>query len=88
MGQIVSGQVVTFFGMRYVVPTVHAWPSTILAVNLGAAVIPVLLSVYLLVRNAMYGAALVGVAIVTAVVHRLAYAVPGVGVGSRCSSPR
>src|SRR5262245_40620254 len=30
--QIVSDRVVTFFGMRYVVPVVQSWPGTILAV--------------------------------------------------------
>jgi len=79
-GQIVSGRVVTFFGMRHVVPAVHAWRNTILAVNLGGAVIPVLLSLYLVAKNVMYGPALVSVAIVTVVVHRLAQPVPGVGI--------
>ena len=35
-----SGQIVDFFGMRYVVPLVTSWPGTVLAVNVGGAVIP------------------------------------------------
>ncbi|MDU6378380.1 MAG: DUF1614 domain-containing protein, partial [Bradyrhizobium sp.] len=35
-----SGEVIDFFGMQYVVPLVHQWPGTLLAVNIGGAVIP------------------------------------------------
>src|ERR1044071_6814540 len=31
--RVVSGQVVDFFGMRYVVPVVASWPGTVIAVN-------------------------------------------------------
>ncbi len=48
--QIVSGQEVPFFGMHYVIPVVFEWPDTIVAVNVGGAVIPGLLSLYLLLR--------------------------------------
>src|SRR3954463_4748773 len=43
--QILSGQE-DFFGVRYVVPVVE-WPGTILAVNVGGALIPSLMSLYL-----------------------------------------
>ena len=43
-GQVVSGEVISFFGMDYVVPTVTNWPGTVIAVNVGGAVIPGLLS--------------------------------------------
>ena len=48
---IVSGEETPFFGMRYVIPVVVNWPGTVIAVNVGGAVIPTLLSLYLLVRN-------------------------------------
>ena len=80
--RVVSGQEVTFIGMRYVIPLVEEWPRTIIAVNVGGAVIPTLLSLYLLVKTEMYGRALVGVAIVTTIVHGLAY--PSTGWGSLC----
>src|ERR1700692_408078 len=39
-GQTVqSGQIVDFFGMQYVVPLVVASPGTVIAVNVGGAVI-------------------------------------------------
>ena len=77
---VVSGQEVTFFGMRYVIPLVEASPRTVVAVNLGGAIVPVLLSLYLLAKNGMYGRGLVGVTMVTAVVHWLAQPVKGVGI--------
>src|SRR5919109_3930563 len=78
--RIVSGQEVTFFGMRYVIPLVEEWPRTVIAVNVGGAVVPTLLSLYLLVKTRMYGRALAGVAIVTAIVYGLAYPVKGMGI--------
>jgi uncharacterized membrane protein len=77
---VVSNEVVTFFGMRYVIPLVENWPRTVIAVNVGGAVIPTLLSGYLVVKNRLYGRGLVAVAIVTAIVHALAHPVRGVGI--------
>jgi hypothetical protein len=34
------GQIVDFYGMRYVVPLVTSWPGTIVALNAGGAVMP------------------------------------------------
>ena len=78
--RIVSGQEVTYFGMRYVIPVVEEWPGTVLAVNVGGAVIPTLLSLYLLVKTGLYGRALIAVAVMTAVAHALAYPVRGMGI--------
>jgi len=78
--RVVSGQEVTSFGLRYVIPVVHEWPGTVLAVNVGGAVIPTLLSLYLLVKNRLYGRALIAVAVMAAVAHALAYPVRGVGI--------
>lgn len=78
--QVVSGQEVVFFGMRYVIPVVREWPRTIIAVNLGGAVIPTLLSCYLLVKNRLYVQSLVGVVVVAAVVHWMAQPIRGMGI--------
>jgi uncharacterized membrane protein len=77
---VLSGEEILFFGMRYVVPRVEEWPRTIIAVNLGGAVIPTLLSLYLLVKNGLYGRSLAGATIVAAVVYALAQPVRGVGI--------
>src|SRR5262245_40861632 len=52
--EVRSGQVIDFFGMRYIVPLVTDWPRTVIAVNVGGAVIPSLLSLYLLLKNSGY----------------------------------
>jgi uncharacterized membrane protein len=66
--------------IRYVIPSVERWPGTVVAVNLGGAVIPTLLSIYLIVRNKLFIRGVIGVAIVALVVHWLAYPVKGVGI--------
>lgn len=78
--QIHSGKEVIFFGMRYVIPVVKEWPRTVIAVNVGGAVLPTLLSLYLLVKKGLYGRSLLGVVIVAGVVHWLAQPVRGVGI--------
>ncbi len=78
--RVLSGQEITFFGMRYVIPLVQEWPRTVIAVNLGGAVIPTLLSLYLLVKHGLYGQSLVAVAIVAVIVHWMAQPVRGVGI--------
>jgi len=75
-----SGEVITFYGMRYIIPFVKEWPRTVIAVNLGGAVVPFVLSVYLFMKNRLYVRSLLGIGIVTAVTHLLAHPVPGVGI--------
>lgn len=77
---VLSGGVVNFYGMQYVIPLVHRWPGTTLAVNVGGALIPALLSLYLLMKNRLYVRALLAVGVVAAVTHWLATPVRGVGV--------
>lgn len=60
---------------------------TVLAVNLGGAIIPAALSAYLLVTHAPLGAALAAVVIVAVAVHRLARPVPGVGIAVPLVAP-
>lgn len=77
---VVSNQLVSYFGMEYVVPMVRQWPGTVLAINIGGAVIPILLSIYLIFKNKLFAKGLLAVALVTVVVHRMAHPVPGVGI--------
>jgi uncharacterized membrane protein len=77
---VLSGQTVSYYGVHYVVPVVEQWPRTILAVNVGGAIIPALLSAYLLVKHGRYVRSLMGVIIVTLVVHWLAQPVKGIGI--------
>jgi uncharacterized membrane protein len=63
-----------------VIPVVVEWPGTIIAVNVGGAVIPGLLSLYLLARNRLWGLGLIAIVAVTVVCHILAEPVPGLGI--------
>jgi uncharacterized membrane protein len=78
--RLVSGEVVDYFGMRYVVPVVQDWPGTLIAVNVGGAVIPVLVSLYLLVRQALWIRGLLATAVVALVIHWFAEPIRGVGI--------
>ena len=51
-----------------------------MAINLGGALLPLMLSLYLFYRSRMRVRMLVGVAIVAVIVHSLAEIVPGVGI--------
>jgi uncharacterized membrane protein len=78
--QVSSGQELNFFGMNYVVPVVVDWPGTVIAVNVGGAVIPSVMSLYLLSKNRLWGRGLPAIACVAAVCHWLASPVPGLGI--------
>jgi uncharacterized membrane protein len=73
-------RVVRFFGVDYVVPVLEHQNKTILAVNLGGALIPVALSLYLLACNQVYLESGVAVLVVTLVTHWMARPVPGMGI--------
>jgi uncharacterized membrane protein len=78
--EIDSARVVSFYGMQYVIPMVVDWPGTVVAVNVGGALVPVLVSLYLIRKKRLYGRSLLAVAIVAAAVHHMATPVPGVGI--------
>jgi uncharacterized membrane protein len=75
-----TGKIVTVYGVPYVIPVVKEWPGTVLAVNVGGALIPTGLAIYLMIKHRLYLASLVGIALVTLVVHLLARPVRGVGI--------
>lgn len=80
--QMVTHRVVDFFGMQYVIPEMTRRAGTVIAVNVGGAVIPVILSLYLIAKNRLFLKSLVAVGVVTAIVYRMAYPVPGVGIAT------
>lgn len=75
-----SGEIVDFYGMRYIVPMVVQWPGTVLAVNVGGAVIPTLMSAYLVIRYQLWLKAAIAVVIIAAVIHAMATPVHGIGI--------
>ena len=78
--RMLTPRIVDFFGMHYVIPALIERPGTVIAVNLGGAVIPVVLSLYLIARNRLYFRSVLAVGIVTVAVHLMAYPVPGIGI--------
>lgn len=82
-----SGQVVDFFGMQYAVPLVQQWPGTVLAVNVGGAVIPALMSSYLMLRYQLWGRAAIAVIAVAVIIHSMATPVQGLGIAVPVFAP-
>ena len=85
--QIVSGQIVNYYGMEYVIPEVVNWPGTVIAVNIGGAVIPLLVSLYLVTKFRIYLPALLAVIVVALVCHQLAHPVRGLGIAEPAFVP-
>jgi uncharacterized membrane protein len=85
--RVVSREVVEIFGVPFLAPVAVDWPGTILAINVGGAVIPILLSFYLLMRYDLWAAGAVATAIVGFVVHRMATPIPGVGISVPTIAP-
>lgn len=73
-------RVVTVFGVPYVVPFLEDRERTWIAVNVGGAVIPTGVSLYLLATGGSLVRPLLVAAIVTVAVHALARPVRGVGI--------
>jgi uncharacterized membrane protein len=71
---------VTIMGRTYIVPPAFQPETTVVAINVGGALVPVLLSIYLFFRTRLYWRMLVGVAIVAMVTHAFARIVPGIGI--------
>jgi uncharacterized membrane protein len=84
---VMSGQIVDFYGMSYVVPFVTSWPGTVLAVNVGGAVIPTFMSTYLVIRYNLWLKAAIATAIIAAIIHAMATPVPGVGIAVPVFAP-
>jgi uncharacterized membrane protein len=82
-----AGEVVDFYGMHYVVPLVTSWPGTVLAVNVGGAVIPTLMSSYLVLRYHLWFKAALAVVIIAAIIHTMATPVRGVGIAVPVFAP-
>src|SRR5579872_1009293 len=78
--QELTGEVIYFYGVGYVVPTKVDWPGTIVAVNVGGALIPGLVSVYLLFKHRIWLRGILAIACVAAITHWLAQPVPGLGI--------
>jgi len=75
-----SDMVVNFFGMEYAVPPVEGLSGTVIAVNIGGAVIPTMMSLYLLISRGLWINGAIATAAVALILHWLANPVPGLGI--------
>jgi uncharacterized membrane protein len=80
-------EIVDFYGMRYVVPLVTSWPGTVLAVNLGGAVIPTIMSTYLVMRYQLWLKAAIATVVIAFIIHSMATPVPGIGIAVPVFAP-
>ncbi len=77
----VSGEVVNFFGMKYVIPVVvRRRTVTILAINLGGGIVPVIVSIYLMSKVQNIGKVLFAIFILAIIINRMARPIRGVGI--------
>lgn len=78
---MVTQHEVTYFGMRYIIPQIVESPQVILAINVGGAIIPTLLSIYLLTKNGLWIRGIIATVVIAAICHAIAQPVRGVGIG-------
>jgi uncharacterized membrane protein len=78
--RVLSNQVIDFFGMQYTVPVVVNWSGIVIAVNIGGAVIPTLVSIYLLIKHSFWIKGVIATTGVALLLHWLAHPVRGVGI--------
>ncbi len=74
-------RVIQFYGMRYRLPSPQRPCTTTLAVNVGGAVIPVLISLYILFKCQVPIRALLATTFMSVAVFKLARPIRGVGIG-------
>lgn len=77
---VMGSQLVTVFGVPYVVPYTERATGTILAINVGGGLIPILLSLYLIAKNGIYRKAAQGTVVVAIACYVMATPVPGIGI--------
>ncbi len=70
---------ISFFGFRYIIPATHR-KYTIVAVNVGGAIVPVCISAYLLLKTDLYLQIVIATGCMTLVAYRMAKPIPGVGI--------
>jgi uncharacterized membrane protein len=78
--QMLGHRVISFFGMQYALPVVVDWPGTVIAVNVGGALIPGMISLYLLIKHRLWARGILATLCVAVVCHQLAHPLPGVGI--------
>jgi uncharacterized membrane protein len=75
----ISGGIIDFFGFRYILPPHEIEHQTVIAINLGGCVIPVLISIFLIPMVNPIDL-IKGVVIMTFLIHLMARPVKGLGI--------
>ena len=75
-----SGTTVTVFGVTYRVPSAIRAGHTTIAVNVGGAIVPTAVAIYLICHDRLTLNALLATVVVTTLVFAVARPVPGVGI--------
>jgi uncharacterized membrane protein len=79
-GRVLAQEDVWVFGVRWVVPVVEERDGTLIAINLGGALIPILLSARLVLANDIVLPGAVATLLVAAVSYLTARPIPGIGI--------
>jgi uncharacterized membrane protein len=81
-GEFRPREIIGNYGIRYRVPQPYKGGSTMIAINVGGAIVPIIVALYVLShRPELILHALAATAIVTLVTNRLARPIPGIGIG-------
>ena len=80
-GEIVADQEVMYFGVRYRLPVQYRHQKTVLAINVGGALIPLLISIYLILKMTSPFPAVLATLLVSLVVYRISRPIKGLGIG-------
>jgi uncharacterized membrane protein len=87
-GQVMERQVVDFYGWKFQVPVAAASETTVLAINVGGAIIPSLISLYLIFRwGGLFWEFVIATIIVSFLVNRVARPVKGLGIATPALFP-
>ena len=78
---------VSAFGVTWLEPVEVDWPGTVIAVNVGGALIPAAMSLYLLVSRNLWLAGALVVLVVSLICHELARPLPGLGIAMPTLAP-
>lgn len=82
-GGVHAVEVVQHFGMRYYPPVRYAGRMTTVAINVGGAIVPLGISLYVLLHwTSVIVPAIIGTGIVAFIVHRFARPIPGLGIAT------
>lgn len=76
---IVSGRVIDFYWFRYVIPPLEHERKTLIAINMGGAVIPVMISLFLVTKVNILDV-IIGTLFMTIFINMIARPVKGLGI--------